>query len=195
MLSLRSYKIGTRLILTTIGALGLMIVFVGIALYSLNTIGEKVDHIINNNVRKTSLAVDMRMRNLLIARHMRTALIYTNVDKQLGEKAKVDADFAKYLEAETQIVDTTTSPRGKEIVARILVTARPSNHRLLSCSKTSNWVIELKSKKYFSTISAPGCRNGLMQLANMSNCSVKTMTGMWPRSVQSSPVCRPRCCC
>ena len=124
MLSLRSYKIGTRLILTTIGALGLMIVFVGIALYSLNTIGEKVDHIINNNVKKTSLAVDMRMRNLLIARHTRTALIYTNVDKQLGEKAKVDADFAKYLEAETQIVDTTTSPRGKEIVARILVTRK-----------------------------------------------------------------------
>src|SRR5574343_710745 len=122
MFSLRNYKIGTRLILTTVGALGLMIVFVGIALYSLNSIGEKVGHIVNNNVTKTSLAVDMRMRNLLIGRHVRTALIYTDIDKQLGEKAKVDADLAKYLEAETRLLDTTVTPRGKEIMSRVLAT-------------------------------------------------------------------------
>ncbi|MBS1140436.1 MAG: Histidine kinase, region:Bacterial chemotaxis sensory transducer, partial [Proteobacteria bacterium] len=141
MLSLRSYKIGTRLFLTTIGALGLMIVFVVIALYSLNTIGEKVDHIINNNVQKTSLAVDMRMRNLLIARHVRTALIYSGAEKQMGEKPKVDADFAKYLEDETKLLETSVSPRGKEIMSRILATrkaAETSIDQLFESIKTGN---------------------------------------------------------
>ena len=73
MLNLRHYKIGTRLIMTTIGALALMIVFVAIALFSLNSVGEKVDHITDNNFKKTEQAVDMRVRNLLISRHVRTA--------------------------------------------------------------------------------------------------------------------------
>ncbi|MDP3539363.1 MAG: methyl-accepting chemotaxis protein [Azonexus sp.] len=120
MINLRNYKIGTRLIMTTIGALILMLVFVGISLFSLNMIGDKVDHIIENNVKKTELAVEMRTRNLLIGRHVRTGLIYEETDKQMGEKAKVEADFAKYLEAETQIVETSITPRGKEIVGRIL---------------------------------------------------------------------------
>ena len=62
MLNLRNYKIGTRLIMTTFGALALMIAFVAIALFSLNSIGEKVDHITDNNIKKTELAVGMRMR-------------------------------------------------------------------------------------------------------------------------------------
>lgn len=120
MLNLRNFKIGTRLIMTTVGALTLMVVFVGLALFSLNQIGDKVDHIIGNNIKKTELAVDMRMRNLLISRHVRTALIYQDFEKQLGEKAKVDADLAKYLEDETRLVATLASSHGKEIVERIL---------------------------------------------------------------------------
>lgn len=89
MLNLRNYKIGTRLLMTTIGALVLMIAFVAIALFSLNSIGDKVDHIANNNIVKTELATGMRMRNLLISRHVRTALIYEETEKQLGEKKKL----------------------------------------------------------------------------------------------------------
>ena len=76
MLNIRDYKIGTRLIMTTIGALVLMLVLVGIALFSLKTIGDEVELIVNNNIKKTELTVDMRTRNLLIGRHVRTALIY-----------------------------------------------------------------------------------------------------------------------
>jgi len=119
MFNLRNYKIGTRLIATTIGALGLMLVFVGIALYSLTMVGDQVDHIINSNVKKTELAVDMRMRNLLIGRHVRTALILEESEKQAGEQGKVEADLAKYLEAEVKVAEITVSPRGKEIVERI----------------------------------------------------------------------------
>jgi hypothetical protein len=54
MLNLRNYKIGTRLIMTTFGALALMIAFVAIALFSLNSIGEKVDHITETISRRLS---------------------------------------------------------------------------------------------------------------------------------------------
>ncbi|MBS1159922.1 MAG: Histidine kinase, region:Bacterial chemotaxis sensory transducer [Proteobacteria bacterium] len=120
MFNLRNYSIGTRLILSTFGALFLMVVFVGIDLFSLNEMSDKVDHIVNNNIKKAELAVGMRERNLLIARHVRTALIYQDVDKQLGEKPKVDADMAKYLAAEGQIVETTLTASGKDIIGRIL---------------------------------------------------------------------------
>lgn len=141
MFNLRNYNIGTRLIVTTIGALCLMLVFVGIALYSLNTIGGQVDHIINNNVKKTELAVDMRMRNLLIGRHVRTALILEESEKQMGEKKKVDADFAKYLEGETKVSDLTVSAKGKEIVERIQASRRlaeASTNQLFVLIKAGN---------------------------------------------------------
>jgi len=120
MLNLRNYKIGSRLIMTTVGALCLMVAFVAIGLFSLNSIGDKVDNIVNNNVKKTELAVQMRMRNLLIGRHVRTALIYEETEKQLGEQKKVDADIQLYLEAEGQIESTLKSQKGRDIFAKIL---------------------------------------------------------------------------
>ena len=120
MLNLRNYKIGTRLLMTTIGALVLMIAFVAIALFSLNSIGDKVDHIANNNIVKTELATGMRMRNLLISRHVRTALIYEETEKQLGEKKKVDADLQVYLEAENTIGSTAHSAKGKAVYDKLV---------------------------------------------------------------------------
>jgi len=121
MLNLRNYKIGTRLIMTTVGALALMIAFVAIAWLSLNSISDKVDHIANNNIKKTELAVDMRTRNLLISRHVRTALIYEETEKQLGEGKKVNAELQAYMESEKQIGDTVNSARGKAIHDRIVL--------------------------------------------------------------------------
>lgn len=120
MFNMRNYKIGTRLIMTTVGALGLMLVFAGVALFGINRIGERVDHIVGNNVLKAELATDMRTRNLLIAQHVRTMLIYQQPEQQQGEKTTLEADLVKYLEAEGQLVASTVTPRGKEIVGRIL---------------------------------------------------------------------------
>lgn len=120
MLNLRNYKIGTRLIMTTIGALALMIAFVVIGLLSLGKIGDKVDRIANNNIVKTDLATEMRMRNLLIGRHVRTALIYEETEKQSGEKKKVDADLLAYLEAEGKMEATLVTPRGREIIGNVM---------------------------------------------------------------------------
>ncbi|WP_323054956.1 methyl-accepting chemotaxis protein [Dechloromonas sp. A34] len=120
MLDFRNYKIGTRLILTTAGALVLVLLVVAIALFSLNQIGDKVERIVNENAVNAELAVDMRMRNLLIGQHVRTALVQEEIEQQLAEKARVDADMANYLAAERRVVESTISPRGKEIVGRIL---------------------------------------------------------------------------
>jgi len=122
MFNLRRYKIGTRLIMTTVGALALMVIFVAMALISLNSIGDKVDHIAGNNIKKTELATNMQLRNLLIGRHVRTALIYEETEKQLGEQKKVASDLQSYLDSEKQIGDTLGSVRGKEIFDRIVAT-------------------------------------------------------------------------
>ncbi|PKO38101.1 MAG: diguanylate cyclase [Betaproteobacteria bacterium HGW-Betaproteobacteria-6] len=120
MLNLRHFKIGTRLIMTTVGALAMMIAIVAIALFSLNTIGGKVDHIANGNIKKTELVFDMETRNLLIGRHVRTALIHEETEKQQAEQKKVEADLRAYLASESQIGGTLDSADAKEIFARIL---------------------------------------------------------------------------
>jgi methyl-accepting chemotaxis protein len=141
MLNLRNYKIGTRLIMTTVGALALMIVFVAIALFSLNSVGEKVDHITDNNIKKTEQAVDMRVRNLLISRHVRTALIYEETEKQLGEQKKVAADFQLYMELENQLGSTLKSAKGVAIYEKLVPArkaAEESFNRLFVLVKAGN---------------------------------------------------------
>ena len=141
MLNLRNYKIGTRLIMTTVGALALMIVFVATALFSLHLVGEKVDHITDNNFKKTEQASDMRMRNLLIGRHVRSAIIYEETEKQMGEQKKVAADFQAYMELETQLGSTLKSQRGVAIYEKLVPArkaAEESFNRLFELIKAGN---------------------------------------------------------
>jgi methyl-accepting chemotaxis protein len=121
MLNLRNYKIGTRLIMTTIGALALMIAFVAIALFSLNSIGSKVDHIANSNIKKTELVFNMQTHNLLIDRHVQSALLHEEMDKQLAEQKKVELELLAYVNLENQIGETLDSERAKEVFDRIVV--------------------------------------------------------------------------
>ena len=118
--NLRNYKIGARLLMTTLGALVLMIAFVAIGLVSLNSVGDKVDDIVNNNIEKTEQAVTMRMRSLLIARDVRTAVIYEETERQMGELAKVQASLKSYMELETALFSTLASASGKEIFDRVI---------------------------------------------------------------------------
>ena len=112
MFDLRNYKIGSRLILTTAGALVLMLLVVAVALFRLNQIGDKVVRIVDENAVNAELAVDMRVRNLLIGQHVRTALVQEEIEQQLAEKARVEAELAKYLAAERRVVESSVSARG-----------------------------------------------------------------------------------
>ena len=66
MPNLRNMKIGSRLILTTVGALGLMLTFVIIALFGLRMISDKAEHIAGNASEITRQALEMETRGLSI---------------------------------------------------------------------------------------------------------------------------------
>lgn len=120
MLNLRNMKIGSRLMLTTVGALALMVAFVVIALVSLNLIGDKVERIASNNIKKTEQAVSMRMHNLLIGTGVRNAMLFEETDRQRAEQGRVDSDLKAYLEIETQLASTLGSERGRTIFGKIV---------------------------------------------------------------------------
>ncbi len=120
MFSLRKIRIGTRLLMTTAGALALMLVFVAIGLLGLNTVGEKVDWIIRSNIHKTDLAVSMRVNVLSIGRDVRDAMLYEETDRQLAEKAAVDSNFAAYLATEKDIGATLESERAQALFSDIV---------------------------------------------------------------------------
>jgi len=120
MFDFRNYKIGARLFSTTLGALALMLVIVGIALFSLNLTGDKVGRIVDVNIRNAQLADDMRLRNVLIGQQVRSALLHADQERQLAELPRIEAELARYLGAERQIVDATTTPEGKGAIAGIL---------------------------------------------------------------------------
>lgn len=66
MFNFCDFKIGIWLIMMMIGVFVLMFVFVGIVLVSLIIISDEVDFIVNNNIKKIELMVDMCMCNLLV---------------------------------------------------------------------------------------------------------------------------------
>ena len=129
-MNLRNYRISTRLLVTTVGALVLMVTFVVIAMVNLAAINDNIEHIAQNNLHKTDLAVDMRMRNLLIGRHIRTALLRDKVDQFSEEQKKVESDFGLYLDSEKELDRTLVSERGRKILADILTTRRPAEESI-----------------------------------------------------------------
>ena len=113
MFDMRNLRIGTRLIGTTLAALLLMLVFVGLALVSLGRIGDRVDHLTAHNGRLIELAVDLRMCNLLIERRVRTALLVEEIAAQGEERQKVDSDLARYAEDEAKLLALAGEPQEK----------------------------------------------------------------------------------
>ncbi len=118
-MNLRSLRIGTRLMISTIGALVLMIVFVGVGLFNLAKVGDLTDQIVNENSFKLKLADDMRMRTLLVGRHVRTALLRDTPAQAAEEKKKVDAEIAKYGEDEAELQKQPATEQGRALLATI----------------------------------------------------------------------------
>jgi len=170
MLNLRNYRISSRLLATTLGALGLMVVFVAIALVNLSAINDNVEHIVQNNMHKTELAVDMRMRNLLIGRHIRTALLRDKVEQFQEEQKKVESDFAKYLESEKELDRTLVTDRGRKLFAEVLDTRRPAEESIKKTFQLLNEGNKAEAQKEFFDHTRPSIQKwfdaigGLVQL-------------------------------
>ena len=185
MLNLRNYRISSRLLATTLGALGLMVVFVAIALVNLSAINDNVEHIVQNNMHKTELAVDMRMRNLLIGRHIRTALLRDKVEQFQEEQKKVESDFAKYLESEKELDRTLVTDRGRKLFAEVLDTRRPAEESIKKTFQLLNEGNKVEAQKEFFDRTRP-------QFSSTSRCCANEGNAMSKGSASSVIPASPR---
>lgn len=103
MLSIRNYKIGHRLISTTIGALGLMIAFVVIALISLGMVSDRVQTIAVDSNRSMELAYEMQGRLFSIGQNANNAMLLEEISRQRQAQAAVSADLENYRSGENKL--------------------------------------------------------------------------------------------
>lgn len=119
MPNLRNMKIGSRLILTTVGALGLMLTFVIIALFGLRMISDKAEHIAGNASEITRQALEMETRGLSIGNNMRDMMLYEEIDRQRAERERADTTFKQVRELEGAIGQRLESAELKAAFAKI----------------------------------------------------------------------------
>lgn len=103
MLNLRNWNIGSRLIMTTAGALVLMLTFVAIALMGLRMIGDKAERIAGNASEITRQALEMETRGLSIGNTMRDLMRAAEAGGQSGAQADIAAIFADVAVLEADI--------------------------------------------------------------------------------------------
>ncbi|HZX32528.1 MAG TPA: methyl-accepting chemotaxis protein [Rhodocyclaceae bacterium] len=126
MPNMRNFSIGTRLMACTLAVLALLLCFVLIVWHSLSDIDDRVEHMMSANLRKMDLSVDMRSRNLLIGRHIRTAMLRETPEQVGEERKKIEADFAKYSDSERSVESLLSSDEGRRIFADIVSVRKAS---------------------------------------------------------------------
>ena len=119
MLDFRNYRIGTRLIMTTVGALSLMVAFVVIALFSLGRITDQVDQLLLGNVHKSELAVAMRVSSLHIAGDVGVAILHEETEKQVAQHKQVEGHWQNYLTAAKQLRAEASVGREKSLLETV----------------------------------------------------------------------------
>lgn len=103
MLNIRDYRIGQRLISTTIGALGLMIAFVVIALISLGMVSDRVQTIAVDSNRSMELAYEMQGRLFSVGQNANNAMLLEEIARQRQAQAGAMADLESYLAGEKKL--------------------------------------------------------------------------------------------
>jgi methyl-accepting chemotaxis protein len=138
---LKNFKLSARLGLGFGVILFLMIVIIGVVFVSMNSIQERLDKIVNENVYKLNLCQDMSESINTVAQVMRTIII-------LNDQAGRDAEYQKMEEARQRfdaswkaLQETTATEQGKIIRADIettMNTARPLNDRVVELAMADN---------------------------------------------------------
>ena len=104
MLNVRNFKIGSRLISTTIGALGLMIAFVIIALIGLSKVGEKAQVIAVENAATADIIGEMRAAVEEANIRARNAILYEETARQNAEEKEMLAALTRYRASEQRML-------------------------------------------------------------------------------------------
>jgi len=121
MLNVRNFRIGSRLIATTVGALALMIAFVVVALISLGLIGDKVQTIAVDNNQGMELAHEMQGYLGNIGVHARNALLYEEITRQREAQQGVGEALQRYQANERQLTDIPLAPEARALLGELSV--------------------------------------------------------------------------
>ncbi|RKT50377.1 methyl-accepting chemotaxis protein [Azonexus fungiphilus] len=119
MVNVRNFRIGSRLIATTVGALGLMIAFVVVALISLGQIGDKVQSIAVDNNQGMEIAREMQGHLDSLGLRARNAMLYEEIAKQREEERAAALDLQHYLASEQQLAGRSLSAGAAAAVASL----------------------------------------------------------------------------
>jgi methyl-accepting chemotaxis protein len=119
MLNVRNFRIGSRLIATTIGALALMIAFVVVALISLGLIGDKVQTIAVDNNRGMELAHEMQGYLGNVGVHARNVLLYEEITRQREEQQGVSEAIQRHKANERQLSDMLLAPEARVLLGEL----------------------------------------------------------------------------
>ncbi|WP_051295301.1 methyl-accepting chemotaxis protein [Azonexus hydrophilus] len=130
MLNVRNFRIGSRLIATTLGALALMIAFVVIALVSLGLIGDKVQTIAVDNNQGMELAHEMQGYLGNIGLHARNALLYEEISRQREEQQGVDLAIQRYQANERQLADMVLTSEARTQLGELSALRQAAETRL-----------------------------------------------------------------
>lgn len=119
MPSMRNFKIGSRLISTTIGALALMIAFVFVAMMSLGLIGDKVQSIAVDNSGGMELAHEMRGRIASVGLHARNVLLNTEDEGLDAESRAARAAVVAYSELAGELARMPLTQPARQALAEL----------------------------------------------------------------------------
>ncbi len=119
MLNMRDFRIGSRLIATTIGALSLMIAFVVVALISLGLIGDRVQTIAVDNNRGMELAHEMQAHLGKLDLHARNAMLFEEISRQREAQQGVNDAVQAYQAYEQQLAKLSLSAEAEAMLGQL----------------------------------------------------------------------------
>jgi methyl-accepting chemotaxis protein len=154
-LNLRNFPIGTRLIATTIGALGLMVVFVLIGWLKLNSVSSSLNHLVDNNLRKTEVTHEMRQHSQQIGENLRNAFLYEEAGRSEESLKKIQAALAGYMKGEQTLDATLVTERGRRVYAEIVAQRKPAEASVKRVLEMQRQGLHSEAKTLFLNETAP----------------------------------------
>ncbi len=117
---LKNMKLSTRLLISFSSLMLFMIIIVFIALLNMNSIENRLEKIVSDNIHKYKLAKDMSESVHIVSEAMRNLVIFEDQAAMKRELDKIEQVQAVYDEAEAELVELTNNDEGRAICARIV---------------------------------------------------------------------------
>ena len=123
-MAMANMKVGTRLSAGFGLVLVLLVLVAMLGVYSMGSINERLDKVVNENVVKTELVQTMSESVHIVARVTRTVVLLNDVTIMRRELLKLQAAREAYNKAAADLAKLPASARGLEIRERITAASR-----------------------------------------------------------------------